>query len=397
MKRDASFLAVGLVLLFGGVSVALIQYKVPTILMPLMETFSLDSTTASWLMSIFTLMTVLFAIPASILAIRFGEKRVMISGLLLAIVGSILGLFSESSVTLLFSRALEGIALTIVTACGPILVRRCVPERRLGITMGIWGIWGCLGSTIASVTVPTLFSLGGFGAVWSVYAAVAATAALALGVMIHVPESPKTSEQHIPEEKRLKLLSQIRQIVNKETVLFYVAFALFNICLLAVLAFVPTILQMNGYDSTLSGFLSTAPMLLSIASAPLFGALSDRTGKLKGLLVLAMFVMGPCTFVMYNYTGAALIVGVLVMGLVGMGGIGLFLTGYSQLVEKENMTTAMGLFITVQGIGQFLGTFLVQALLGPEFTNTLFAGMLLLVMGLIGAGVLCKCKIGQDS
>lgn len=49
--------------------------------------------------------------------------------------------------------------------------------------------------------------------------------------------------------------------------------------MLAILAFVPTILQMQGFDPTLSGIISTAPMLLSIISSPLFGVISDKIGQ----------------------------------------------------------------------------------------------------------------------
>ena len=86
----------------------------------------------------------------------------------------------------------------------------------------------------------------------------------------------------------------IRDRVRRDTLLFFAGFAAFNVCLLAVLTYVPTILQMQGFDPTLSGLISTAPMLLSVVSSPLFGAVSDRLGRTKPLLVASMLVMGPC-------------------------------------------------------------------------------------------------------
>ena len=43
---------IGVVLLIAGISVAMIQYKVPTILIELMALFAMDAKAASWLMSI---------------------------------------------------------------------------------------------------------------------------------------------------------------------------------------------------------------------------------------------------------------------------------------------------------------------------------------------------------
>ena len=55
---------VGTVLLAAGVAVAMIQYKVPTILSSLMALFDMDAEAASWLMSIFTLASVFAALRA---------------------------------------------------------------------------------------------------------------------------------------------------------------------------------------------------------------------------------------------------------------------------------------------------------------------------------------------
>ena len=127
--------AIGLVLLAAGVSVAMIQYKVPTILGDLMVRFSMDAETASWLMSAFTLTGVFVALPAGLLAQRFGAKNMMVAALGIALVGSGIGLAAGTSATLVASRAVEGAALTILTTCGPLVVRTCVDPDKVGTAM----------------------------------------------------------------------------------------------------------------------------------------------------------------------------------------------------------------------------------------------------------------------
>ena len=176
--------------------------------------------------------------------------------------------------------------------------------------------------------------------------------------------------------------------------LFFGAFVVYNICMLAILAFVPTILQMQGFDPTLSGIISTAPMLLSIISSPLFGVISDRIGRNKPLLIIAMFVMGPCTFLLYTQTGPLLWVGVFAMGLLGMGGIGQYLSGFTKLLPSPELASVgMGVLVTFQGVGQFLGTFFVQMLLGPQLTEWWFAGMVLMFLGFAGTALIAICKL----
>ena len=53
----------------------------------------------------------------------------------------------------------------------------------------------------------------------------------------------------------------------------------------------------------------------------------------------------------------------------------------------------MGVLVLVQGVGQFLGTFLVQALLGPSLTEWAFAGGVLMVLGFAGSFALFLCRI----
>ena len=386
---------IGVVLLIAGISVAMIQYKVPTILTELMALFAMDAKAASWLMSIFTLMSIFVALPTGWLAQKFGAKRMIIVACGIAVIGSLVGVASGSSAVLIFSRAVEGVALTVLTTCGPIVVQKCVKPEKIGSAMGIWGIWGCLGSTIAAVVTPTVFETLGFSGLWILFATIAGCAAVLVSVAIRVPQETQGQDPAVPEsDGSLAEKPRYREMLTRDIVLFFVGFAIFNICLLAILSFVPTILQMQGFDPTLSGLISTAPMLLSVISSPLFGVISDKIGRCKPLLVAAMLVMGPCTLALYTQTGALLWVAVVVMGLVGMGGVGMFLSGYMKLLPRPELASiGMGVMILVQGLGQFLGTFLVQILLGPTLENWVFAGTVLMVMGLVGTVSLLLCRL----
>lgn len=384
---------VGVVLLISGISVAMIQYKVPTIMTNLMGLFSMDASTASWLMSIFTLVSIFVALPAGALAQRFGAKRMLIIACGIAILGSLIGLASDTSPVLIASRAVEGAALTILTTCGPIIVQQNVSPDKVGTSMGIWGIWGCLGSTIAAVLTPTVFGMWGFDGLWIAFAVVTAVAAVLVLVFIRKPAQVSDSGAQAAVTQAVEK-PRYRDIFSKDMFLFFGAFVVYNICMLAILAFVPTILQMQGFDATLSGIISTAPMLLSIISSPLFGVISDKIGRNKPLLIIAMIVMGPCTFLLYTQTGPLLWVGVFAMGLLGMGGIGQYLSGFTKLLPSPDLASVgMGVLVTFQGVGQFLGTFFVQMLLGPQLTEWWFAGIVLMILGFAGTVLIALCKL----
>lgn len=372
-----------------AVAMAIVQYKIPTILPVLMTNLHMDATAGSWLMTIFVLMMVFSAIPFGILAQRFGARTISVVAVAIIVIGSVVGAFSQGTSVLLASRAIEGIAITAITVCGPILIEGSVDPRDAGTAMGIWGTWGPLGSTVAALATPTLFALWGMSVLWLVYAAIVVVAAIFMLVIVKRPNSAADQQDGGA--------ARFGRLFTRDMLLYFVGFIAFNVCLLAVLSYVPTILQNRGMDATTSGFVSTLPMILSLVSSPFFGRVSDKTGKTKRLLVLTVAFLGPCAFVLYVSSGAVMWGAAVVMGLVGMGSTGLMILGLMKVLPDPSLKTiGMGALITVQGIGQFLGTFLVQLLLGPAFDNVYIAGAGVLAIGIVGTVCLAACRFRAD-
>lgn len=372
-----------------AVAMAIVQYKIPTILPVLMTNLHMDATAGSWLMTIFVLMMVFSAIPFGILAQRFGARTISVVAVAIIVIGSVVGAFSQGTSVLLASRAIEGIAITAITVCGPILIEGSVDPRDAGTAMGIWGTWGPLGSTVAALATPTLFALWGMSVLWLVYAAIVVVAAIFMLVIVKRPNSAANQQDGGA--------ARFGRLFTRDMLLYFVGFIAFNVCLLAVLSYVPTILQNRGMDATTSGFVSTLPMILSLVSSPFFGRVSDKTGKTKRLLVLTVAFLGPCAFVLYVSSGAVMWGAAVVMGLVGMGSTGLMILGLMKVLPDPSLKTiGMGALITVQGIGQFLGTFLVQLLLGPAFDNVYIAGAGVLAIGIVGTVCLAACRFRAD-
>lgn len=372
-----------------AVAMAIVQYKIPTILPVLMTNLHMDATAGSWLMTIFVLMMVFSAIPFGILAQRFGARTISVVAVAIIVIGSVVGAFSQGTSVLLASRAVEGIAITAITVCGPILIEGSVDPRDAGTAMGIWGTWGPLGSTVAALATPTLFALWGMSVLWLVCAAIVVAAAILMLAIVKKPNSAADQQDGGA--------ARFGRLFTRDMLLYFVGFIAFNVCLLAVLSYVPTILQNRGMDATASGLVSTLPMILSLVSSPFFGRVSDKTGKTKRLLVLTVAFLGPCAFVLYVSSGAVMWGAAVVMGLVGMGSTGLMILGLMKVLPDPSLKTiGMGALITVQGIGQFLGTFLVHLLLGPAFDNVYIAGAGVLAIGIVGTVCLAACRFRAD-
>ena len=410
-KRPAyqNAIVVGLVLLLMGVSISCVQFKVSTIMTSIAPHFNLTSEGSTWLMSIFTLMGIFFALPAGGSAQRFGFKKVMLISSGSIVLAAIIGLVANgtsSGAVLMLSRAIEGIALTFISTCAPIAIQKCVDPRRVGTATGIWGCWGNTGAVVAAVLTPQLFASAGFEGVWIFFGAFAAVAAIVLFFVVKEPGIPLSEQIEsatfsdvvtqagtgvpagVDAMSASAPTTRYRDIFTKDSVLHLVSFAIINLLMLALLGLLPTVLMLpeKGFDMSVAGVATTVPSIIMLASSPLFGALAGRTGKLKELYVVTMCALGPGLFLMYTQTNTLFWVGAVLLGAVGFGCLGLAIAGWMKVVPRpELIPKAMGILTLTQGLGQFLGTFLVQMLLGPDFSNWLVAGIVLMVFGFVGA------------
>lgn len=388
-KKYGNWALIAVVMLLFGTVIATIQFKVPVVMGDIMANMGMDASSASWLMSIFTFVGIILALPTGALAKRFGPKTMLLAAAAIIAVGSLLGAFAGNGMVLIVSRAIEGVAFIFVTICGPLAVQKYVSPDKIGSATGIWALWVCLGSVVGGVLTPTLYASTGFAGVWVIYAAAAVVFAIVVAVIVKNPGEALEGAADAPTEGKVGY----GELVKPNILLFFAAFLVFNMTLMAVLSFGPTFLQQQGVDPTLSGFVSTLPMLLAVISSPLFGALSDKLGRCKPLYLAAMLVMGPCTLLLLTQTGPLMWVGAIVMGLVGLGGPVMCLTSYINVLGRpELMSIGMGVLMLVQSLGQFLGTWLVPLLLGPDVSSWMLTGIVMCVIGFAGTAALALCK-----
>lgn len=422
-NKYGNWMLTAVALLLFGTAIATVQYKVPVVMGDIMAGMSMDANSASWLMSIFTFVGIILAVPTGVLAKKFGPKTMLLAAAVVVAAGSLLGAFAGSGMVLIVSRAIEGVAFIFVTICGPLAVQKYVAPDKIGSATGIWALWVCLGSVLGGVLTPSLYAATGFVGVWVVYAGAAVLFAVVVAFAVKDPgkaleeataaaaasdasksfasaglTAPGESDEPVEsagsvasaaEEEKVSYL----ELVKPNILLFYAAFLVFNMTLLAVLGFAPTFMQMQGVDPTLSGFISTLPMLLAVVSSPLFGSLSDKLGRCKPLYLASLAVMGPCTLLLLTQTGPLMWVGAVVMGLVGLGGPVMCLTSYVHVLGRpELMSIGMGVLMLVQSLGQFLGTWLTPILLGADMSGWMFAGTVMCVLGFVGTAALAFCK-----
>ena len=422
-RRYQNYVVVGIFVMLVPLSMALVQYKVSTILIPLMDLFDIDASGGAWLMSIYLLMGVVMSIPVSLLCQKIGPFKVTLVASAAIVAGSVLGAFAPSFPVLLFSRGIEGAAACACAVIGPVIIESCVNPQRVGTAMGIWAVWGSLGATFSAVYTPTVFETMGYQALWLIDAAIVVLCTVLMFIMVKDPTHYNKS-RFTGRARSVRIAHsgagkggadasvegagagapvrystndgykpRFRDLLRRDCILVFLGFAMFNVALLAVLGYVPTLLQLKGVDSTVSGFASTLPVMLSVISSPLFGALSDRTGRTRLLLVIALVFAGPCIILMYLNSDWVMWVAAVAMGLTTLGCSGLGVVALMRALPYPSLKTkAMGAMIALQNFGSFLGSFLMQALLGPDFANVGLAAGVACAFCLLGAVCFGLCR-----
>lgn len=390
-KPFQNYLLVSIVLLCVGVSITIVQYKVPSVLEDVMLRFSMSPSAGSWLMSIFTAMGIFLSLPTGSLAKKIGPRRILLLGCGIIVIGSIVGALATQSIVLVLSRGIEGIAFVFITVAGPLIIEQYISPERQGAANGIWSLWICLGSVIGSTATPMVLEALGFTGAWLAYAVIVVITSIVFCIAIRrrdtTPHEPITTTTNQADAK------PYLELLKPNTLLYFFGYLVFNIEILAILSYTPTFLQSQGMNASLSGFASSLPGLIAIVSALAFGFAIDKTGKSKPLYVIALAATAPATFLMLTQTGPFLWVGAALIGFIGYGAPVACLSSLPQIAaSKEAMPTAVGVLMLVQCLGEFMGSFITPILLGPNMNEWLFCGIVMGMLGVAGAAAIAACR-----
>ncbi len=289
--------------------------------------------------------TLIFALPAGLLAARFGPRRTVISGLLLLGVASVVFGFAESFLLLDAARFTQGGAGALIWSGALTWLISAYPAERRGSIIGT-----ALGTAVVGALVgPALGALAAtVGTEW-VFSGVLV---IAIGLAAFASRLP---EVKTPEPQELRDVAET--IVSRPILLATAFVAIPSVMFGAVEVLVPLqIADLGGGHALIAGgFIAGAA--LEAALAPLAGSYSDRIGRRTPFMV----GLAICAFAMAAVAiGQAM--GVVMAGLIltSLGGGICFtpaLTMLSEVAESSNLHQgyAAGLSNMAWATGQVIG------------------------------------------
>lgn len=155
-----------LIAFLGGLALASAQNKVPPVIDVVMGDFGVGEADAGWLTSVFTIMGMVTALPASWLLERFGAKKIGVISLICCAVGCAIGAFCTEFWQLLLTRVIEGVGVGMIAVVGPSVIAMWFPAEKRGLPMGVWGSWMMVSQTLLFFLGGSLATAWGWQGVW---------------------------------------------------------------------------------------------------------------------------------------------------------------------------------------------------------------------------------------
>jgi len=258
---------------------------------------------------LYGLVALLMSVPAGLLAKRFGEKRVLVAGLILATVGLMIVGLAQSYLQGLAARTVWLIGYRLAFICVVTAVSMTVPGRWRGNAMGLLGALTALATVLGSGFSNTMqswwgwrLSMAGFGFMTLIGAVV-----MALGYTRAAAVAPAAS----PTGARRGLFSAFKVPIVWVIPLLGLA----NAPGFAATFFVPAVVrsQLHGSPSQASAIIAGA-YCLAIVVNPVSGWLADRFDRWWVLAGMCAAMLPGCVLMssthLYTFAFAtALLVG----------------------------------------------------------------------------------------
>ncbi len=350
--RGGSLVAI----LAAAIVVSLNVGKLPPALPLLREEFGLDLVAASLLVSFFQLAGMLLGLFGGMLADRFGPRRVMRSGLVVAALASALGAASPGAPWLLASRALESAGFILAVLPGPALLARTTPPERLRGTMGAWSAYMPTGMALGLALTPLAYPSLGWRPVWLAIAVACLAMAVLLGRVV-----PPDPPGRVPDGA----LGLVRDTLRSPRPwVLAAAFGCYASQWMGVFSFLPTLYAEAGVPLALAGTLTALGVAVNVAGNLASGVLLQSGWPRWAPIVVAAVSMIVGAWLCFGSDApfAVRYAGVLLFSAVGglIPGT-LFASTARDAPHARAVGTTTGLMQQGSTLGQFLSPPLIAA------------------------------------
>ncbi len=337
----------------------------------LITDLSLDYTQLGVLIGFYLLPGIVIAYPGGLLGQRLGDKRVVLVGLALMVVGGLLTGTSDGYATFLVGRLISGVGAVLLNVLLTKMTTDWFVGREIGTALALLVSSWPIGIGIALVALPW------FAAAFSAATAFVATAVVSAVVLVLVAaiyRVPTAASNSPLTASRLDFGLSLREFGLVS--LAGSVWALFNVGYIILVSFAPPLLIAQGASAGKAGFATSLASWTIIATIALGGVLLDRIGHATALMIASFAVLGPSMMLMPVASSLGLIA---FIGAVGGMPCGAMVALPAEVLRPPSRGPGMGIFFTWYYVGMALLTSMaghVRDLTRDPGAPLIFAGSL---------------------
>ncbi|MHC4725527.1 MAG: MFS transporter [Planctomycetota bacterium] len=342
----------------------------------LVDDLAVTYTDIGFLIGLYVLPGVVFAIPGGLLGQRFGDRRVVAVGLVLMVVGGALSAMAHSYAFLLSGRLIAGIGGVLLNVLMIKIITDWFAQHEMVLAISI---------LMNAYPIGVGLSLASLGLVAETFGWQAAFAATAAAALLSFLLLLAAYERH-PNDGRVLASTPTFRIPKLALALVCLAgiiWGIFNGVWATMFGFTPTFLIDRGMRVAETGFILGLLSWLTVGSVLAGGIIAERWKCPNTLLIAGVLGWGIGLMVLPSAPAVPLLI---VMGCLQGLPVGVIVSLPAQVLRPENRATGMGIFQFWSYLGfavlpPFAGWFrdLTRSASAPLY----FGGLFVLAVGLI--------------
>lgn len=171
----------------AGLGAAAQFAKIAVILPELQLFYGRDGVGTGFLVSLISVMGIVFGVVAGLLAIRIGLRRLVIGGLVLGGFVSLTQALMPPFSWMLATRFIEGVAHLAIVVAAPTLIAQITPKSGQAAALTLWGTFFGVAFALVALAAPPLMEMAGPAALFAAHGLYMVAFAAVLAVVLPAP------------------------------------------------------------------------------------------------------------------------------------------------------------------------------------------------------------------
>ena len=304
----------------------------------LIKEFAIEYAAIGTLIGLQSLPGLFLSLPSGILGNRFGDKRVVLWGLVLMTIGTILVGLSHSFPMAATGRLISGIGTILLNVLMTKMVADWFAGKEIITAMAIFINSWPAGIGLALVTQPPISSSLNWAAVFHISAATSAVGFVLMAVFYHPPS--ESNQIATGPKPKVRLWGKEIYLVTLAAIIW----AFYNGAYIIVPTFGPPLLSSQGIPFAEAAVLVSFNNWLIIGSVPLGGWMAQKFRRPNTFMTVGFILFGSAMILLPFGSAVPLIVS---MGIIGGIPAGSIMAMPAAVLRPESRAVGMGLFYTI--------------------------------------------------